>query len=101
MEKAIAQSNTQKEQALKELYNQTAFEQDSEFIRQFFEEAKQQLATEGLSADEKFGKFLTTAKNALVAAVNELPNVSVDTIESTTLDQIYSAVETSQATIDG
>ena len=42
MEKAIAQSNTQKEQALKELYNQTAFEQDSEFIRHFFEEAKTQ-----------------------------------------------------------
>jgi len=42
MEKAIARSNTQKEQALKELYNQTAFEQDSAFIRQFFEEAKQQ-----------------------------------------------------------
>ncbi len=42
MEKAIAQSNIQKEQQLKELYNQTAFEQDSEFIRQFFEEAKLQ-----------------------------------------------------------
>jgi hypothetical protein len=40
MEKAIAQSNTKKEQQLKELYNQTAFEQDSDFIRQFFEEAK-------------------------------------------------------------
>jgi hypothetical protein len=42
MEKTIAKSNTQKEQELKELYNQTAFEQDSEFIRQFFDEAKQQ-----------------------------------------------------------
>jgi len=42
MEKTIAQSNTQKEQDLKELYNQTAFEQDSSFIAEFFEEAKLQ-----------------------------------------------------------
>ncbi len=42
MEKAIANSNTAKEQSLKELYNQTAFEQDSNFIKQFFDEAKQE-----------------------------------------------------------
>ena len=42
MEKTIAQSNKDKEHALKELYNQTAFEQDSNFIQQFFEEAKEQ-----------------------------------------------------------
>jgi len=42
VEKATAQSNAQKEQALKELYNQTAFDQDSEFLQQFFKEAKLQ-----------------------------------------------------------
>ncbi|HVX49682.1 MAG TPA: DUF4407 domain-containing protein [Chitinophagaceae bacterium] len=42
MERTIAQSNSKKEGALKELYNQTAFEQDSTFIQQFFEEAKEQ-----------------------------------------------------------
>ncbi|HWB24719.1 MAG TPA: DUF4407 domain-containing protein [Chitinophagaceae bacterium] len=42
MEKTIAQSNIKKEEALKELYNQTAFEQDSNFIQAFFEEAKEQ-----------------------------------------------------------
>ena len=36
MEKATAASNTQKEQELKELYNQLAFEEDSSFIHQFF-----------------------------------------------------------------
>lgn len=42
LEKTIAQSNIKKEEALKELYNQTAFEQDSHFIQQFFDEAKEQ-----------------------------------------------------------
>jgi hypothetical protein len=42
MEKNIVQSNIKKEEALKEYYNQTAFEQDSNFIQQFFEEAKEQ-----------------------------------------------------------
>jgi hypothetical protein len=42
MEKTIVSSNTEKERSLKELYNQLAFEQDSEFIKQFFEEAKQE-----------------------------------------------------------
>ncbi|HEY6976533.1 MAG TPA: DUF4407 domain-containing protein [Chitinophagaceae bacterium] len=42
MEKTIANSNTEKEQSLKELYNRLAFEQDSDFIRQFLEEAKQE-----------------------------------------------------------
>jgi len=42
MEKAIVTSNTAKEQELNELYNKMAFEQDSHFIKQFFEEAKEQ-----------------------------------------------------------
>lgn len=42
LERKIANSNISKEEALKELYNQTAFEQDSHFIREFFEEAKEQ-----------------------------------------------------------
>lgn len=42
MEKEIAQRNTRKETDLKELYNQLAFEQDGEFIKQFFEQAKQE-----------------------------------------------------------
>lgn len=42
LEHTIAQSNIKKEGALKELYNQTAFEQDSQFIQAFFDEAKEQ-----------------------------------------------------------
>lgn len=42
MEKAIVNSNTAKEQELKELYNQMAFEQDSAFIQQFFADAKEE-----------------------------------------------------------
>lgn len=42
MEKEIAARNIRKETDLKELYNQLAFEQDSEFIKDFFEQAKQQ-----------------------------------------------------------
>ena len=42
MEKAIVNSNTTKEQSLKELYNQLAFEQDSNFIQQFFDQAKEE-----------------------------------------------------------
>jgi hypothetical protein len=42
MERAVAQANIQKQHALVELYNQTAFEQDADFIKQFFEEARQQ-----------------------------------------------------------
>ncbi len=41
MEKEIAQTNQQHEQDLKQLYNRLAFEQDSAFIKQFFEEAQQ------------------------------------------------------------
>jgi Domain of unknown function (DUF4407) len=40
MEKEIAARNTRKETDLKELYNQLAFDQDSEFIKDFFEQAK-------------------------------------------------------------
>ena len=42
MEKTLVNSNIEKERSLKELYNQLAFEQDSDFIRQFLEEAKQE-----------------------------------------------------------
>lgn len=42
MEKEIAARNTKKETDLKELYNQLAFEQDGEFIKAFFEEAKRE-----------------------------------------------------------
>jgi Domain of unknown function (DUF4407) len=42
MEKTIATSNIEKEQSLQELYNQLAFEQDSDLIHQFLEEAKQE-----------------------------------------------------------
>ena len=42
MEKETAASGTKKETDLKELYNQLAFEQDSEFIKTFFEEAKKE-----------------------------------------------------------
>jgi hypothetical protein len=41
MEKTIVEDNMAKEQALKQQYNQLAFEQDSHFIKTFFEEAKQ------------------------------------------------------------
>lgn len=42
MEKFISQNNIDKEKALNELYNNTAFEQDSNFIVQFFAEAKKE-----------------------------------------------------------
>ena len=42
MEKEVAYRNTRKETDLKELYNQLAYEQDSEFIKDFFEKAKQE-----------------------------------------------------------
>jgi hypothetical protein len=41
MEKTIVEDNMAKEQALKQQYNQLAFEQDSDFMKSFFEEAKQ------------------------------------------------------------
>jgi hypothetical protein len=41
MEKLIVDDNINKEQQLKQLYNQLAFEQDAGFIKSFFEEAKQ------------------------------------------------------------
>lgn len=41
MEKIILADNINKEQELKQLYNQLAFEQDSKFIQLFFDEAKQ------------------------------------------------------------
>jgi len=42
MERTMAEKNYEKELALKELYNQTAFEEDSSFIRRFFGDADQQ-----------------------------------------------------------
>ncbi|MEO8116305.1 MAG: DUF4407 domain-containing protein [Bacteroidota bacterium] len=40
LEKEMAFSNIEKEKALKELYNRAAFEQDSDFINNFFEQSK-------------------------------------------------------------
>jgi Domain of unknown function (DUF4407) len=40
MEKQVTGTNIQQEGKLKELYNRIAFEQDSEFIKEFFEEAR-------------------------------------------------------------
>jgi len=54
MEKEIATRNTRKEADLKELYNQLAYEQDSEFIKDFFEQAKQQRKEKML---EKLGRW--------------------------------------------
>ncbi|QEC68039.1 DUF4407 domain-containing protein [Panacibacter ginsenosidivorans] len=54
MEREIAARNTRKETDLKELYNQLAFEQDSEFIKDFFEQAKQQRKEKML---EKLGRW--------------------------------------------
>lgn len=42
IEKELTRNNHQRELALKELYNQTAFEQDSVFIKDFFEESEQE-----------------------------------------------------------
>ena len=36
IEKELTQNNHQRELALKELYNQTAYEQDAGFIKEFF-----------------------------------------------------------------
>ena len=40
MEKQVIEANIQQEGKLKELYNRLAFEQDNEFIREFFDEAR-------------------------------------------------------------
>ncbi len=40
MEKQVTETNIQHEGKLKSLYNKIAFEQDSEFIREFFDEAR-------------------------------------------------------------
>ena len=40
MEKQVIETNIQQEGKLKELYNRLAFEQDNEFIREFFDEAR-------------------------------------------------------------
>jgi len=40
MEKQVIETNIQHEGKLKELYNRLAFEQDNEFIRDFFDEAR-------------------------------------------------------------
>jgi hypothetical protein len=40
MEKQVTESNIQHEGKLKEIYNRLAFEQDNEFIREFFDEAR-------------------------------------------------------------
>ncbi|MEO7530554.1 MAG: DUF4407 domain-containing protein [Sediminibacterium sp.] len=42
IEKELTQSNHQRELALKELYNQTAFEQDSAFIKDFFTQTEKE-----------------------------------------------------------
>jgi phosphate/sulfate permease len=42
IEKEITRNNHQREMALKELYNQTAFEQDSGFIKEFFIQSEQE-----------------------------------------------------------
>jgi hypothetical protein len=42
IEKELTQNNHQRELALKELYNQTAFEQDSGFIKEFFTQSEQE-----------------------------------------------------------
>ena len=42
MEKAVTQSNHNNEQALKELYNKMAFEQDGIFITDFFDQSKKE-----------------------------------------------------------
>ncbi len=42
LEKELAQKNHERELAIKELYNQTAFEQDSGFIKEFFGQAEQE-----------------------------------------------------------
>lgn len=40
MERVVTEKNIQQEGSLKEIYNRLAFEQDSEFIRDFFNEAR-------------------------------------------------------------
>jgi hypothetical protein len=53
MEKEIAQQNITREQQLKELYNQLAFEQDSVFLKNFFtrtHEAKNEKMTDQVTA---------------------------------------------------
>jgi hypothetical protein len=42
IEKELTQKNHERELALKELYNQTAFEQDSHFIKEFFVQSEQE-----------------------------------------------------------
>jgi hypothetical protein len=42
MEKELVHKNIAHEQALKELYNQLAFDQDAVFIKHFFEEANEE-----------------------------------------------------------
>lgn len=42
LEKELAQKNHERELAIKELYNQTAFERDSGFIKEFFAQAEQE-----------------------------------------------------------
>lgn len=42
LEKQLTENNHTRELALKELYNQTAFEQDSHFIKEFFNQSEQE-----------------------------------------------------------
>lgn len=42
LEKQLTENNHTRELALKELYNQTAFEQDSRFIKEFFTQSEQE-----------------------------------------------------------
>ncbi len=62
IEKELTQNNHQRELALKELYNQTAFEQDSGFIKEFFvqsEKERKERMTEQLQTwkEEKTKSF--------------------------------------------
>lgn len=70
MEKTTINSNIQKEQQLKELYNQKAFEQDSAFVEDFFIQAKEErkqkmmdtLAKWKQNNDESFDSMWTDLK---------------------------------------
>jgi hypothetical protein len=65
IEKELTRSNHQRELALKELYNQTAFEQDSEFIKDFFSSSK------------------TERQEKMQAQINEWKNDTTKSFDST------------------
>jgi hypothetical protein len=74
MEKLIVDDNINKEQQLKQLYNQLAFEQDANFIKSFFEEAKQsrtekmkeRIAQWQSSNDKSFDGMWNEVKNGML-----------------------------------